>query len=152
MRRIHFRFCVFRITSVWFTYRSLYCLFAVRVHFNARLNIMYILSMLISIQRKQTLMWSVSVSSFLLGVGSMLMLRHWASLVTNRELLGNLLRVYITAFFIEFGIGLWLLCCFFKTYQGLDYKVHFVPLGVLSMQNSRHNFPKMITCTIFFIF
>ena len=65
----------------------------------------------------QNLLWTVSFPSFLLGVITMVAVRHWASLVTNRNLLASLMRIYMGTCFILFIVTLWCACATFLTFR-----------------------------------
>ncbi|RYH24961.1 hypothetical protein EON65_16035 [archaeon] len=43
--------------------------------------------------------------------------KNWASLVTNRRLLVDLMRIYTAAFMIIFILALWLACAMFLTFR-----------------------------------
>lgn len=63
------------------------------------------------------LTWCVSLPSFLLGIASMTAFKNWASLVTNRRLLVDLMRIYTAALLIIFILAVWLACAMFLTFR-----------------------------------
>jgi hypothetical protein len=63
------------------------------------------------------LTWCVGFPIFLWGIASMAIVRHWASLVTNRKLLSNIMRIYLGIGILEFILSLWCTCVLFLTYR-----------------------------------
>ncbi len=49
----------------------------------------------------------------------MFAVKNWASLVTNRNLLASLLRVYMAIFMVIFIFTLWTTCVLFLTFKNL---------------------------------
>ncbi len=79
----------------------------------------------------QNLLWTVSLPSFLLGLITMSAVRNWASLVTNRDLLASLMRIYMGTCFILFIVTLWCACCTFLTFSKIkDWGVSLIALLV----------------------
>ena len=64
-----------------------------------------------------SLMFLVSLPTLLMGLLSMLILRYWTSLTSNRQLLVLLARVYALACIPIFGFHLWCLCVLFLTFR-----------------------------------
>ena len=67
----------------------------------------------------QSLMWLCAFGGVIMGVISMVMIRYWSSLVTNRELLSSILKLYMFIFFIFFIFVLWTTCVVFLTFSGV---------------------------------
>ncbi len=71
-------------------------------------------------------MWCVSVPSFFMGLVTMTAVRHWASLTTNRKLLGSLVRIYVAVFVLIFLFSLWCACVLFMNFSKIrDWGVSF---------------------------
>eukprot|EP01031_Cornospumella_fuschlensis_P030156 gene30156-36428_t len=66
------------------------------------------------------LTWCVSFPSFLIGIATMIAFKNWASLVTNRRLLVDLMRIYTAALIIIFILSVWLACAMFLTFRGVN--------------------------------
>lgn len=67
----------------------------------------------------QSLMWCVSLPTVFLGLTTMTAVRYWASLTTNRKLLGSLIRIYVAVFALIFLFTLWCTCVLFLTFSGI---------------------------------
>jgi len=63
------------------------------------------------------LTFMVCVPAILLGLISLIAVKYWASLVTNRVLLGNLIRSYMASCVILFICTLWCTCVLFLTFE-----------------------------------
>lgn len=59
----------------------------------------------------------VGYPSIILGVSTIMAVRHWATLVSNRKLLGNLMRIYQLLTFVMFIIVLWTVCAVLMTFS-----------------------------------
>lgn len=62
----------------------------------------------------------VAYPSLIFGIASIAAVRHWATLCTNRTLLGNLMRIYVFAFFLIWVLSLWCICVLFLTFRGVN--------------------------------
>lgn len=72
-------------------------------------------------------MWLISFPTCILSIVNMLAVRNWASLTTNRTLLGGLLRVYLAVCFGMFVFTLWFACALFMTFGHIkDWNVRLV--------------------------
>lgn len=65
----------------------------------------------------QSLSWCVSFPSFIMGVATMLAFKYWSSLVTNRRLLVDLMRVYTVAMILIFIMAVWMIVAVFLTFR-----------------------------------
>ena len=65
----------------------------------------------------QPLMWLVCAPGFTMGIMSLVFLKYWASLVTNRALFLNILRIYIVAQCVEIFSIVWCIAVLFLTFQ-----------------------------------
>jgi hypothetical protein len=70
-----------------------------------------------------SLQYSVAFSALIFGFAGILAIKYWASLVTNRELLGKILRIYQFCLVIFFTISLWCLCAIFLTFRNVKWNV-----------------------------
>jgi hypothetical protein len=52
-----------------------------------------------------------------LAVVSLLAVKYWASLVTNRQMLGNLIRIYMGLNALQFCLVLWFVIAFFLAFK-----------------------------------
>ena len=68
-----------------------------------------------------SLMFLVSLPMLLMGILSMLILRYWTSLTSNRQLLVLLARVYALVCIPMFGFQLWCLCVLFLTFRNAKW-------------------------------
>ena len=62
------------------------------------------------------LMWLTAAPGFFLGAASLLFIRYWASLCTNRLLLTNIIRVYMCVLFLYFFIVTYTVAVLFLTF------------------------------------
>ena len=67
-----------------------------------------------------------SIGSILFSIFSWLSMKYWSSLVTNRELLASILKLYQFLLIIHFAICLWSLNALFATFENTDWQVLFV--------------------------
>ena len=76
-----------------------------------------------------------SVGAALLASFGFMAMKYWASLVTNRSLLGDVLKLYQVVLVIHFTIVLWslnALCATFKnTVWEVTYNSHFLNTIIL---------------------
>ena len=77
-----------------------------------------------------TLQYSISVFAILAGVISMLVMRYWASLCTNRSLLQNLMRGYeiILVLFVILNITLY--AKIIMTFKNETFQVFIINIGI----------------------
>jgi phosphoglycolate phosphatase-like HAD superfamily hydrolase len=61
----------------------------------------------------------VGYPSVIAGTFTLMAVRHWATLVSNRKLLANLMRIYQFIFLIMFIMTLWLTCAVFLIYRSV---------------------------------
>lgn len=78
-----------------------------------------------------SLMFLVSIPTLLLGIVSMVVLRYWTSLTTNRQLLVTLSRGYAITCFPIFVFLLWTTCVLFLTFQDVKWKSDALLLVIL---------------------
>lgn len=64
-------------------------------------------------------MWCISVPSLFMGFVTMMAVRYWASLTTNRKLLGQLFKLYVVAMALIFMFTLWTACVLFLTFSSI---------------------------------
>ena len=67
----------------------------------------------------QPLMWLTGVPGFLLGAGSLIIIKYWASLCTNRKLLCNIMRVYAAVLVFFMVIVVYTVAVLFLTFGGV---------------------------------
>jgi len=67
----------------------------------------------------QPLMWLTGVPGFLLGAGSLIIIKYWASLCTNRKLLCNIMRVYAAVLVFYMIIVVYTVAVLFLTFGGI---------------------------------
>ena len=65
----------------------------------------------------QPLMWLTGAPGFVLGFGSLYIIKYWASLCTNRLLLGNISRVYMAVVAAYFVIVVYTVVVLFLTFS-----------------------------------
>ena len=70
-----------------------------------------------------SLQYTVAFSALTFGFAGILAIKYWASLVTNRELLGKILRIYQFFLVVFFTISLWCLCAIFLTFRNVKWNV-----------------------------
>lgn len=87
------------------------------------------------------LMALTSFPAFLMGIISLTAVRHWASLVTNRRLLGHLMRIYMCLFMVMFIFSLWCTCVTFLTFKKVKSWTEDVHIATL--------FPYYVSTIIF---
>eukprot|EP01038_Epipyxis_sp_PR26KG_P012410 gene12410-16644_t len=90
-----------------------------------------------------TLMWLVCFPTMLMSMVSLLAVKYWASLTTNRALLGNLIRMYLGAFLLIFMFTLWCICATMLTFRKVKSWTDNVELAII--------WPYYI-CTLLFIY
>ena len=69
-----------------------------------------------------SLMYIISIPTFLLGLSSLLLLRFWTTLTTNRQLLVMVARGYALICAPLFVFLLWTLIVMFLAFQGVEWK------------------------------
>ena len=67
------------------------------------------------------LTWVVAFPSFLVALLSMMALRNWATLCTNRSLLTSMLRIYLAIFALIWIIAVWCAAVLFLTFVGVNF-------------------------------
>ncbi len=72
------------------------------------------------------LMWLVSVPSFLAGCFSMLIIKFWGTLVTNRTILIVLMKVYMVILFLLLVTTVWLIAALILTFRKITFMVRFI--------------------------
>lgn len=61
--------------------------------------------------------WATSLPALLLGGMALTAVRYWASLCTNRTLLGQVTKLYMLCMSLALVIGIWHLIVFFLTFK-----------------------------------
>lgn len=69
------------------------------------------------------LMWLVSLPSVLFGVMSFVIVKFWASLVTNRNIVILIMRVYMVIVFCLIGVICWCIAGLLITFKGVKWLV-----------------------------
>ena len=73
-----------------------------------------------------SLMWLVSFPSVLAGIFSMLIVKFWPSLVTNRQLIINLTRMYMVIMFMLLVSVCWCIASLIVTFNGIRFMVSVI--------------------------
>lgn len=63
------------------------------------------------------LTYIIAILTIFISVCSLLIIRYWASLCTNRTLLLEVVKIYVIVFIIIFGLLIWLYIALFSTYK-----------------------------------
>lgn len=67
-------------------------------------------------------MWFVSLLSILMGVFSLVMIRYWVSLTSNRNLLNSVLKLYMVIFVVILAFSMWCLVAFFLAFDKINWQ------------------------------
>lgn len=63
------------------------------------------------------LTYLIAICTLFLALCSILIIRYWASICTNRKLLLEIMRIYVIFFMVVLGLLVWLWCALFMTFQ-----------------------------------